>query len=643
MNNNLKIEISEVFQNDYSKREVYLLENFIFWLEKVENDDFIGNAIFARPFNQEYAVPQNLIGNGFYLKSNFHGYGGKSYQCIQNNGKIYLIWFDQITKSLWMQIFEESKRDDHKDNIYLQNYHTPIKLTNSIDFSFEQSFVMVCEKILVGIAERNDKDYLFSLDITKKNQDLFVLKNFDNFAGYLSSYSGSNFISFIEWDKPNMPWQNNDLVLISFSKTGHIEEQEIFNKESLDPKNKIAFFQPYWLDCKTLVCSEDSSGWWNLLFLEIEDGLKIKVKKRFIKNKHEYGVPKWVSGLSLFSGTKENFFCLNIHKNTWILEHYQDLIFKKHIKLPFTYLSALHANNNKLIFFAANSTLDKQLIELDLEEKNKKIIENTQKWSMVDNCVSKSESFWFKGYKNKKTHSWIYRPLNNYFDKPPLMLKAHSGPTSRFDGVFDKEVQFWSSRGWLVAEVNYGGSTGYGREYRERLDEEWGLCDAYDCINLTLELINKKLVDSSRLVICGNSAGGLTALNSICYSNLFKGAICKYPVLDLENMRYETHRFERDYLNSLLGQYPKNQDSYIKRSPINNIEEINSSVLFFHGKKDLVISYDQTLKFHKRLLDKEIYSEIRLYDNEGHGFKHIDNKIDFLRTSELFTLKIFDN
>ncbi len=644
MNHNLKIDISEVFQNNYSKREVYLLKDLLFWLEKVENNGVAGHAVFTRPFNQKNATPQNLTGNDFSLKNYFHGYGGKSYQCIENDGKIHLIWFDQITKSLWMQTFKKSKRDYQQEAIYLNNDKSPIKLTNSINCNFEQSCVIVCDKILVGICEQNEKDYLFSLDLTIKNQDLFVLKEFDNFAGCLSSYSGSNVLSFLEWDNRNMPWQNNDLVLIRLNQTGQIQEQRIFDKEFLNIKKKISFFQPYWLDQKCLVCSEDSSGWWNLLFLEIEDSFEIKVKKRLIKKQYEYGTPQWISGISLFSGSKENFFCLAIHNNIWILEYYQNLTFRNHIELPFTYLSSLHVEKKKLIFIAANSSLNEQLIEMDLAEKKETIRAINEKFSIdQDNDISRSQSFWFKGHKKKKTHSWIYMPLNNFFDKPPLLLKAHSGPTSRFDGILNKEVQFWSSLGWVVAEVNYGGSSGYGRKYRERLDHKWGISDSYDCISLALELINIQLIDSGKIVICGNSAGGLTAINSLINNNLFRAAICKYPVLDLKNMRSHTHRFERDYLNSLIGKYQNNSKTYAQRSPLNNVKKIKKPILFFHGKKDLVIPYDQTLKMHKKLSELKIYSEVKIYENEGHGFKDINNKIDVLKTSQLFLNKIIDN
>ena len=188
----------------------------------------------------------------------------------------------------------------------------------------------------------------------------------------------------------------------------------------------------------------------------------------------------------------------------------------------------------------------------------------------------------------------------------------------------------------MVAEVNYGGSSGFGKAYRERLNYKWGIVDSYDCKALALELIKSNQVDSEKVVIFGNSAGGLTALNCLLYGSVFTAAICKYPVIDLKDMHYNTHRFEKDYLNSLVGNYEKNHDDYVKRSPINQINKIKKPILLFHGKKDTVISYKQTLKIQEILIQNNKYSEVIFFDNEGHGFRNIENKEVVMQKSQEF-------
>ena len=205
-----------------------------------------------------------------------------------------------------------------------------------------------------------------------------------------------------------------------------------------------------------------------------------------------------------------------------------------------------------------------------------------------------------------------------------------------FDGSYNSEVQYWTSKGFFVAEVNYGGSSGFGKVYRERLNYKWGIVDSYDCEALALELLKFDLVDSKKVVISGNSAGGLTALNCLSYGSIFTAAICKYPVIDLKDMHFNTHRFEKDYLNSLVGDYAKNHDLYISRSPINRIHKIKKPILLFHGKKDTVISYRQTLKIKDILLKNNKYSEVIFFENEGHGFKNIENKEIVIQKSQEF-------
>ena len=257
----------------------------------------------------------------------------------------------------------------------------------------------------------------------------------------------------------------------------------------------------------------------------------------------------------------------------------------------------------------------------------------------ISDSISNAETFWFDGFKNKRTHAWLYKNKLSNDKKSPLIVKAHSGPTSYFNGELNNEVKFWTSRGWMVAEVNYGGSSCFGKEYRNRINGNWGISDSEDCKALVRILIKKELIDESRIVICGNSAGGFTALNALCSDPLFKAGICKYPVIDLRQMHFNTHRFERNYLNSLIGDFNMNKKKYFERSPINKIEQIVQPVLLFHGKKDYVIDYKISLQFNKQLLKNKIHSEIHLFENEGHGIKNLNNKLNYLRLSESFLEK----
>jgi len=634
MSNDDQLKVRQTVSKKKSFKELTIVRDIIFWIDLVgegQNE----NAIFARPFNEKEAFPQKLTSKKYNIKNNFHGYGGKSYKCIYLKNNFYLIWIDQITNAVWFQIFKEVASNDRSQKRYLDSVQEPRQLSKSIDGNFDSSFVISQKNFLYGICEINNRDYLFSLNLKKTKQDIYQIKKFKNFAGELSSNTSVSLLSWVEWDSPYMPWEKNDLCFAQIDLNGEITKIKKFSDKLINAKKNVSFFQPYWISETLLVCSEDSSGWWNLMFLDVSKIENIFIKKRVERNLVEYGVPQWVSGITFFSGDIKDLFCLAKKENNLVVEQYKNLQFVKEFSTPFTSISYLRVFEKKVVLKGHGSDFLGNLLEIDCK---KEVLSNVFEEIIAEyikDC-SKPESFWFKGFEDKSTHSFLYRPLVEKFRKPPLFVRAHSGPTSFFDGSYNSEVQYWTTKGFFVAEVNYGGSSGFGKAYRERLNYKWGIVDSYDCKALALELIKSNQVDSEKVVIFGNSAGGLTALNCLLYGSIFTAAICKYPVMDLNDMHYNTHRFEQDYLNSLVGNYEEHFDDYINRSPINQIHKLKKPILLFHGKKDKVISYKQTLKIQEILTKNNKYSEVIFFDNEGHGFRNIENKEVVMQKSQEF-------
>ena len=623
-----------------SFKEISLVNDLLFWRDSLSKNEVCYDSIYVRTFNNKEAKPQNLTNECYLIKSSFHGYGGTNYKCIQLGEKFYLFWIDQITRSLFYKIFKKNINSSDTNNKYLLEIQSSRALLKNIEGNLDANFALLDNRIF-GIYERNNIDYLIYIDLNKENYELKIVKQFDAFAGFLSTYSGNNFFSWLEWGNHEMPWQNNNLVVAKIYPNAEIKILKSIKKIISPNQTKVSFFQPYWISEKIVICSEDSSGWWNLLFLEIDNTDNILIKKKLIKNHCEYGTPQWVSGISLFSGTYKHLFCLAKSGHRWVLEEYQNLEFKSQIKIPFSILNDLHAFKNKVVLKASCKEMYERLLEFDVLESNKKLVFIQFGEQFFDKTVSQPESFYFKGYDRKLTHSWIYKPQNEYFEKPPLIIKAHSGPTSHCNGALNSEVQYWTAKGWYFAEVNYAGSSGFGKEYIDRLNNNWGIADSKDCCYLVQDLIDRGYVDSSRVVIFGNSAGGFTALNSVANSNLFKACVCKYPVSDLNSMHLNTHRFERGYLQSLVGNYELCKTLYDERSPINNIDKIQLPTLFFHGKKDMVVSYNQTVNLYKKLLNQKEFSKLILFDDEGHGFKKNSNKSKVLLEIENFLKEVF--
>jgi len=283
MSNVDKLKVRQTAYKKKAFKELTIVRDIIFWIDVVaqgQNE----NAIFVRPFNSKEALPQKLTSKKYNIKNNFHGYGGKSYKCINFKNNFYLIWIDQLTKALWFQIFKEVSSNDRSQNKYLDSVQEPRQLSKSIEGNFDSSFVISQKNFLYGICEINNRDYLFSLNLKKTKQDIHRIKKFKNFAGELSSNTSANLLSWIEWDSPYMPWEKNDLFFAQIDLDGEIQKIKKFSNKLINAKKNVSFFQPYWISETILVCSEDSSGWWNLLFLDISEIENIVIKKRVERN-----------------------------------------------------------------------------------------------------------------------------------------------------------------------------------------------------------------------------------------------------------------------------------------------------------------------------------------------------------------------
>jgi len=270
MSNDDQLKVRQTVSKKKSFKELTIVRDMIFWIDLVgkgQNE----NAIFARPFNVKDALPQKLTSKKNKIKNNFHGYGGKSYKCIDFKNNFYLIWIDQLTNAVWFQIFKEVSSNDRGQDKYLDSVQEPRQLSKSIQGNFDSSFVITENYFLYGICEINNRDYLFSLNLKKTKQDIHQIKKFKNFAGELSSNYSANLLSWIEWDSPYMPWDKNDLFFAQIDLDGEIKKLKKFSNKLINAKKNVSFFQPYWISETLLVCSEDSSGWWNLLFLDVSE------------------------------------------------------------------------------------------------------------------------------------------------------------------------------------------------------------------------------------------------------------------------------------------------------------------------------------------------------------------------------------
>lgn len=283
---------------------------------------------------------------------------------------------------------------------------------------------------------------------------------------------------------------------------------------------------------------------------------------------------------------------------------------------------------------------------LNLESKQASQIDEPSALDLDPGFFSPCEPISFPTSDGAEAFGYFYPPLNKNYrppenSLPPLIVMSHGGPTASADPVFNLKIQYWTSRGFAVLDVNYGGSTGYGRAYREKLKGKWGIVDVEDCSSGALYLADQGKVDRNKMVIRGGSAGGYTTLAALAFTRTFVAGASYYGVADLELLAKDTHKFESQYLESLLGAYPAHKMIYEERSPINHADKISCPVIFFQGGADKVVPPNQAEVMHAALKRHGIKTELILYPEEEHGFRSAENQEDSLKREQQFYLEVF--
>jgi dipeptidyl aminopeptidase/acylaminoacyl peptidase len=286
------------------------------------------------------------------------------------------------------------------------------------------------------------------------------------------------------------------------------------------------------------------------------------------------------------------------------------------------------------------------LTRLDLETGEFETIRASSEVAVEDEYLSLPQTIEFPTENNKTSYGYYYAPKNPDYEppegeKPPLIVISHGGPTGSTSTTMNLSTLYWTSRGFGVMDVNYGGSTGYGREYRQRLNGKWGVVDIDDCVNGANYLVERGLADGERLIIRGGSAGGYTTLGALTFRNVFNAGASYYGVSDLEALAVDTHKFESRYLDSMVGPYPGQKDLYIERSPIHHVKDLNTPLIFFQGLEDKVVPPNQAEMMVEALKKKGVPVAYVPFEGEQHGFRQAKNQQRALEAELYFYGKIF--
>jgi dipeptidyl aminopeptidase/acylaminoacyl peptidase len=421
-------------------------------------------------------------------------------------------------------------------------------------------------------------------------------------------------LAWLTWDHPNMPWDGTELWQADFDpRTGLANVQKVTG----GPTESI--FQPEWSPEGVLHYISDRSGWWNLYS---EQGP--------LKNMEaEFGLPQWVFGLSRYAflsgGRIACVYSSDGLDHVAVLGNSAGAL--ENCPLLYTSYSDIRTDGQHQVFLiAASASIAPEIVVLDVRDGSSRVIKSSTTLSFDANDLSGPEPIEYPTGNGRTAHALYYPPRNSQYtglagEKPPLVVMSHGGPTSAATSSLRLSHQFWTSRGFAVVDVNYGGSSGYGREYREGLKEAWGIVDVEDCIEAARYLAARGDVDAKRMAIRGGSAGGYTTLCALVFHNVFAAGASHYGVGDLAALALDTHKFESRYLDKLIGPYPEAAEVYRQRSPIHFADRISCPVILFQGLDDKVVPPNQAETFVAALQAKGLPCEYVSFAGEGHGFR----------------------
>lgn len=431
-------------------------------------------------------------------------------------------------------------------------------------------------------------------------------------------------IAWIEWNHPNMSWDESSLWV------GEIKGASVLNITKIAGAKNESVAQPIWKDNHTLGFISDRTGWWNLYEFDGEKTTSLCTQKS------EFSVPQWRFNTT-WGYYKGNPLCAYTTEGGWGLGIIKEGKVSR-IDLPFNSYAQVKVVGDNVLFMAGSPTKTYS-VYLWTSHQLKQLSEDQCVLPKEWISIGKPVRFPTNDEGTNFAYGYYYPPKNPKYifeGAPPVIVKIHGGPTGAAELSLRPVIQFWTSRGFALFDVDYTGSTGYGRHYRDALKGQWGIADRDDIIWGVRYLVDHQLADFKRLYISGSSAGGFTLLRVLTACNLFTKAVCYYGVSDLEALAKETHKFEKHYLDQLVAPYPEMRAVYVERSPINAIDKIRASMLIFQGVNDPVVPPEQSQMLYQKLQENGVSSELVMYEGEGHGFRIKTTLIDTLERELAF-------
>jgi dipeptidyl aminopeptidase/acylaminoacyl peptidase len=543
---------------------------------------------------------------GFNARSRVHEYGGGHYAASE--GTVYFTNF-------------KDQRLYRQDRGAAPRPLSPAADIRHADMLIDKSrarVIAVREDHTTGAPE--PLNTIVALDALGQREPITIAAGNDFYSSPKLSPDG-NRIAWQTWNHPNMPWDGSEIWVAELDRDGSV----VSSRKIAGGENE-SVLQPEWSPAGELYFVSDRNDWWNLYRARGEGDEPI------CRRAAEFGAPQWVFGMRFydFNGPDE-IVCLyrdrggnklgRIDLNTGKLED---------IELFYGSLHNVQVSGGKAAMYASSATVAERVLVIDLETLAQQVVKVANPAHIESGYFSVPKPIEFPTEKGLTAHAFYYAPRNQDCEgiegeKPPLVVHCHGGPTGSAGPTYPFEYQYWTSRGFALVDVNYGGSAGYGRAYRQRLDGNWGVVDVDDCINAARYLVGQGLVDPDRISITGGSAGGYTVLLSLTKRDFYDAGASHYGIGDLELFIKETHKFESRYCETLVGPYPERVDIYRDRSAIYFADRLSAPVILFQGLEDKIVPPSQAETFVEVCKEKKLPYAYVAFEGEQHGFRQDKN------------------
>jgi dipeptidyl aminopeptidase/acylaminoacyl peptidase len=508
------------------------------------------------------------------------------------------------------------------------------RATRYADFSVHPSGAW-----LVAVRERHGQEVINDLvlvDLAAGGEPAELVGGHDFFSAPRLNPAGSQ-LAWLSWDHPNMPWDGTVLRLARLDPHSGLTDQiEVAG----GPSESVS--QPRWSPDGTLYFLSDRNGWWNLYRLspagQVESVIELPA---------EMGEPDWALGQASFNFLNDGRALVTWHgpggSGAGLLGADAGL---SPLELPYTSLSGLAPYGGGMLAVAGSPRVSPELVFIKPEGGTATVLRRSREEGLPGTHLSMPRHIEFPGSDGAPTYAWFYPPTNPDHqapaeELPPLVVLSHGGPTAQARTVLNPQIQYLTSRGLAVVDVDYGGSTGYGRSYRQRLGGRWGIVDVEDCTAAASWLVQQGLVDGSRLAIKGGSAGGYTTLAALTFTDAFSVGASHYGVADVAALARDTHKFESRYLDGLLGVWPQAEDLYRARSPIHHTERLNCPIILFQGDEDMIVPLTQAEMMAEALRAKGLPFSLMVFEGEQHGFRRSETVTTVARCELAFFGRVF--